>query len=117
MLACEGSVTTVWAWAKVNRTPRAARPSTFGVRAGPPSQPRASARSVSIVTSRTFWSPDWPKDAWLGLPEQAAAASAAGRRHMRRTRVEYRIFQNVELRVSGLWHACEFVLDLTVRVP
>ena len=55
MLACDGSVTTAWAWAKSNRTPSLARRSRAGVRARPPYAPRASARSVSMVTSRMFW--------------------------------------------------------------
>src|SRR5437899_12967031 len=56
MLACDGNVTTAWAWANEKRTPAAAIASMLGVRAGPPYELRASARSVSIVTRRTFCS-------------------------------------------------------------
>src|SRR5258708_16771968 len=58
MDVCDGSVTTVCEWAKVNRAPWLASRSRFGVCAGPPYADSASARSVSIVTSRTFWSAD-----------------------------------------------------------
>ena len=51
---CDGSVTTVCACAKVKRAPWLASRSRFGVCAGPPYADSASARSVSIVTSRTF---------------------------------------------------------------
>src|SRR5256885_1867695 len=54
MLACEGSVTTACACANEKRTPDAASASMAGVTAGPPSQPSASPRSVSIVISRTL---------------------------------------------------------------
>src|SRR5215207_6637910 len=56
MVVCEGSVTTACACANVKRAPPAARRSRFGVLAGPPYDDNASARSVSMVTSRTFWS-------------------------------------------------------------
>src|SRR5580765_8906497 len=56
MLACDGSVTTAWAWANEKRTPAAAIASMLGVRAGPPYELRASPRSVSIVTRSTFCS-------------------------------------------------------------
>src|SRR5215471_16326239 len=52
MLACDTSVTTACACAKVNRAPRDASASRLGVGARPPYEPSASARSVSIVTSR-----------------------------------------------------------------
>src|SRR6516225_8582689 len=55
MLVWDGSVSTVCACAKSNRTPSAASLSSAGVRAGPPDPLSASARSVSIVTSNTFW--------------------------------------------------------------
>src|SRR5688572_16258270 len=54
MLACDGRVTTLWAWAAVKTRPPAARPSRFGVAARRlPAKPRASARRVSMVTRRT----------------------------------------------------------------
>src|SRR4051812_20002246 len=52
MLACDTSVTTACACAKVKRAPCDASASRFGVAALPPYDPSASARSVSIVTSR-----------------------------------------------------------------
>src|SRR3954451_4229757 len=55
MLACEGRVVTLWACAAVKRAPRAANSSSRGVAAAAwPYDPSASARSVSIVISRTF---------------------------------------------------------------
>src|SRR5579864_8812067 len=54
IVACDGSVRTVEACANVKRAPCAASRSRFGVAAGPPYELSASARSVSIVTSRTF---------------------------------------------------------------
>src|SRR5262245_236730 len=54
MLACDGSVTTAWACANEKRTPAAASASMLGVRAGPSYELRASPRSVSTVTRRTF---------------------------------------------------------------
>src|SRR5580765_4441350 len=54
MRGCDGSVTTAWACASEKRTPAAAIASMLGVRAGPPYELRASPRSVSIVTRRTF---------------------------------------------------------------
>src|SRR5262245_29015092 len=54
MLACDVSVTTACAWAKSKRTPSAASRSSAGVRARPPYVPKASARIVSMVISRTF---------------------------------------------------------------
>ena len=50
----EGSVRTLWAWAKVKTRPSDAKRSRFGVvPRGFPSKPTASARSVSIVMSTT----------------------------------------------------------------
>src|SRR6266567_3929386 len=55
MLACDGRVTTVWACARSNRIPSAARRSIHGVAARAlPYAPNASARSVSIVIRRTL---------------------------------------------------------------
>ena len=54
MLVCDGRVTTLWAWASVKTVPVAARRSRVGVLTiGFPVKPRASARRVSRVTSRT----------------------------------------------------------------
>ena len=54
MFTCEGSVTTLCAWAASKRTPSRASRSIHGVRARAlPYAPMASARSVSIETSST----------------------------------------------------------------
>ena len=71
MLACDGRVTTACACAKEKRTPAAASASMFGVRAGPPSQPSASPRNVSMVTSSTFRSGVWRTSSGL-IPHAAA---------------------------------------------
>src|SRR5262252_10456898 len=51
---CETSVTTACACANSKRAPRAASRSRLGVETRPPLAPSASARQVSIVTSKTF---------------------------------------------------------------
>src|ERR1043166_6597890 len=84
MLACDGSVTTAWACANVNRMPRAASASMVGVRAGPPAAPIASARNVSIVIMRTFRSADRRKSC-VDPPPPHAIINPIARADRRRT--------------------------------
>src|SRR5437762_1826632 len=84
MLACETSVTTAGACAKVKRAPCAARPSRFGVAARPPYDPSASARSVSMVTRRMLRSAfdASANDRWAKRPhEPTATAQTPQSRH------------------------------------
>ncbi len=74
---CDGSVTTACACANVNRAPWAASRSRRGVAARPPYDPSASARSVSIVTIRTFWSAFGTIANALPRGHQMAAATTA----------------------------------------
>src|SRR6185503_15902942 len=82
MLACETSVTTACACAKSKRAPCDARASRFGVEARPPYAPSASARRVSMVTSRMLRSALGATENSLPpLHEPAAEAQRPQRRH------------------------------------
>src|SRR5262245_192440 len=92
MLACDGSVTTAWACANEKRTPAAAIASMLGVRAGPPYELKASPRSVSTVTRRTFCCgstaraslPAGPRTPQYSAPTTPAASATAATVRRRR---------------------------------
>src|SRR3954469_19643966 len=95
MLVCEGSVTTLWAWALVNTRPWDARRSSTGVcDRGLPAKPRASARRVSMVI-RTTSRDEAAAGAFAGvfppLPVLPVRGAAAARRRPARAAVAAKI--------------------------
>src|SRR5215218_9754111 len=85
MLAWEGRVTTLWAWASSNTRPAAASRSSSGVSTRRlPAKPRASARRVSMVIRTTSAPSREGAAAFSAGPPWHAAATAASARSGRR---------------------------------
>src|SRR3954468_22832586 len=96
MLVCEGSVTTLWAWALVKTLPCEARRSSTGVCARwLPAKPRASARRVSMVM-RTI-----SREIGREIGRDGAGAFAGGGAAASRSPAKAAIAVKLHFRIAG----------------
>src|SRR4051812_20576342 len=100
MLVCEGSVTTLWAWALVKTLPCEARRSSTGVCARwLPAKPRASARRVSMVMRTISREISWEIGREIG--RDGAGAFAGGGAAASRSPARAAIAVKLHFRIAG----------------